>query len=105
MKIVKGDTVKILAGKDNGKTGKVEKVLAKENKVLVPGLNIYKRHLKKRDEKKPGGIIDIARPLPVANVALVCPSCHKPTRVGYLFDKNGGKLRICKSCQKIIKQK
>lgn len=98
MKIKKGDTILITAGKDKGKKGKVEKVFVAENTVLVPGLNIYKRHLKKRDEKHPGGITEFPRPLPVGNVALLCPSCGKPTRVGYLVVA-GEKHRVCRKCQ------
>ena len=102
IKIKKGDTVKITAGKDKGKTGKVEKVLAKDHKILVTGLNVYKKHMKKQ-ENRPGGIIDISRPLPIANVILVCSNCHKPTRVGYFIDKSKTKYRMCKKCQKVIK--
>ncbi len=87
----------ITAGKDKGKKGKVEKVIADEAKALVPGLNIYKRHRKKRDEKSPGGIIEFARPLPMGNVAIVCPSCKKPVRVGFLLT-DGEKYRVCKKC-------
>lgn len=101
MKIRKGDTIIIAAGKDKGKKGKVEKVLFAGTHVLVPSLNIYKRHAKKRDEKRPGGIIDFPRPLPVGNVAIVCPSCGKPTRVGYLVTK-GEKIRICRKCNQKI---
>jgi large subunit ribosomal protein L24 len=97
MKLKKGDKVIITTGKDKGKTGKVEKIFPKINKVLLPGLNVYKRHLKKRDEKHPGGIIDISHPLPVSNVMLICPKCGKTTRIGY---KTGNKTkeRICKKC-------
>lgn len=97
MKIKKGDTIIITAGKDKGKKGKIEKVFNQEAKVLVPGLNIYKRHTKKRDEKNPGGIVEFSRPLPIGNVALLCPSCKKPTRVGFLVTKDE-KHRVCKKC-------
>lgn len=103
MRIKKGDTVKITKGKDKGKTGKVEKVLPKKNKVLVAGLNVYKKHLKAKGEGKPGGIIDFSKPLPVANIALVCSYCRKETRIGYQFDKQGNKERICRKCRQIIK--
>ena len=103
IKIKKGDTIKVMAGKDKGKTGKVEKVFPKQAKVLVAGVNIYKRHLKPRGEGKPGGIIDIVKPLPLANVALLCPKCQQPTRVGFIFDKQKEKLRICKKCQEQLK--
>ncbi len=101
MKLKKGDTVIITAGKDRGKKGKVEKAFAVTGKVLLPGLNVYKRHTKKKDDRHPGGIIEFSRPVPVANIALVCPSCTKPTRIGYLVSK-GDKLRICRKCKQKI---
>lgn len=101
MKIKKGDKVRILLGKDRGKEGKVEAVLAKESKVFVGNVNLYKRHVKKMQNME-GGIIDIPKPLDISNVALICPNCNKPTRVSY--QKNGDiKLRICKKCRKEIK--
>lgn len=101
MKIKKGDEVIITAGKDNGKKGKVEKVLHKKDAVLLPGLNIYKRHLKKRDEKNPGGIVEFSRPIPVGNVALLCPKCGKVTRVGFKVSENK-KVRVCRKCDATI---
>jgi large subunit ribosomal protein L24 len=98
MKLLKNDTVKVIKGKDAGKTGKVEKIFTKENKVLVEGVNQYKRHVKARSASQKSEIITITKPLPVANVALVCPKCKKPTRVGYKVLKDG-KARICKKCQ------
>jgi large subunit ribosomal protein L24 len=102
MKLKKQDTVVITAGKDRGKTGKITKLFPSLNKVLVEGANKYKKHLKAQGERKPGGIIDIEKPLPVANVALLCPTCKQQTRVGFKFDKSGAKLRICKKCKATI---
>lgn len=100
-KIKKGDKVKILLGKDRGKEGKVERVLAQENKVIILGINIYKRHVRKQANLA-GGILDIPKPLDISNVDLICPNCGKPTRVG--FKKQGdSKLRMCKKCGKEIK--
>lgn len=101
MKIKKGDEVKVVSGKDKGKVGKVEKALEKENKVLVTGVNLYKKHVKSRTQKQQSDIVTIAKPLPLANVALICPNCRKETRVGY-ETKNGEKFRICKKCKKKI---
>lgn len=95
-KLKKGDEVFITAGKDKGKRGKVDRLSGE--KVYLPGLNTYKRHLKKRDEKNPGGIIQFSRPLPLANVSLICPKCGKPTRVGFIVDKKN-KRRICRKCR------
>ena len=101
MKIKKGDKVKILLGKDSGKEGTVEYVLAKEKKVFVAGTNLYKRHVRKQGNIE-GGIINIPKPMNVSNVALICPNCKKITRVGYqIVGKE--KLRICKKCKKEVK--
>ncbi|PIS14440.1 50S ribosomal protein L24 [Candidatus Shapirobacteria bacterium CG09_land_8_20_14_0_10_39_12] len=98
MKIKKGDKVKILIGKDAGRTGTVEFVLGKKNEVLVGGLNIFKKHAKPRGEGDRGGIIDKSRPLNVAKVALICPKCGKTARVGYRTI-GGKKNRICLKCK------
>lgn len=102
MKLIKGDTVLITTGKDKGRKGKVEKVFPKERKVLVARLNVYKKHVKAQSKEKPGGIVEVSRPLPVANVILLCPKCKKQTRTGYVFDKKGKKHRVCKKCQEYI---
>lgn len=101
MKIRKGDTVLITAGKDKGKKGKVERVYPDEQMVLVPGLNLFKRHLKKRTEGQKGGIVTFSRPINMANVAIICPKCSKPTRVGFQLSGDD-KIRICRKCQQPI---
>ncbi len=100
MKLKTGDMVKILRGKDKGKSGKIEKVFTKKNQVMVTGINMYKRHMK-RQGNTPAGIIDIIKPLPVSKVSLVCPKCNLPARIGFI-EKNTGKSRICKKCKKEI---
>ena len=95
----------VIAGKDKGKTGKITKVFVKAGKVIVQGANKYKRHLKKQSDKNPGGIVSIERPLPIASVMLICPQCHKPSRVGYAQTKTGDKYRICKHCGQQINLK
>jgi large subunit ribosomal protein L24 len=100
-KIRKGDEVKIMLGKDNGKTGAVERVLSKEGMVLVAGVNQYKRHVRKQQDME-GGVITITKPVNISNVELVCPSCKKPTRVGFKGEGTN-KTRICKKCGKEIK--
>lgn len=101
MKYKKGDNVIITIGKDRGKKGKIDKVLEKKDQVVVGGVNVYKRHLKSRGEGKPGGIVDIIKPLNVAKVALVCPKCNQPTRIGYKILKDE-KIRICRKCEEAI---
>ncbi len=97
MKFKKGDEVLVTAGKDRGKKGKIEKTILKRGAVLVAGVNLYKKHLKPRGQGKPGGIIDINKPLNVAKIALICPKCGKPTRVGYKSQE-----RICRKCGGVI---
>jgi len=96
-----GDTVKVTAGKDLGQTGKILEVLPRSHRIVVEGLNQYKRHLKARNNQ-PGKMIEKSRPIPVANIALVCPGCHKPTRVGFDATQEP-KVRICKKCGHVIK--
>ena len=101
MKYKKGDTIIVTIGKDKGHKGKIDKVLPEEGKITVAGINVFKRHTKRKDDKNTGGIIDIVKPINVAKIALVCPACGKPTRVGYLIAKNE-KVRICRKCGKKI---
>jgi large subunit ribosomal protein L24 len=98
LKIRKGDRVRVLTGKDRGKEGEVMRALPRKGKVIVDGVNVAKKSQRPTQTTKQGGIIDKDMPLPVSNVALVCPSCGKPTRVGYRFDGSGAKVRTCKKC-------
>jgi large subunit ribosomal protein L24 len=101
MKLKKGDLVKVALGKDKGKTGKIEKVLSKINKIVVTGVNQYKRHLKARAAGQASEIVTITKPMAMASVALVCPHCKMPTRIGFRIEKNG-KIRVCRKCDKKI---
>ena len=98
LKIKKGDRVRVLTGKDRGKDGNVTRVLPAAGKVIVDGVNVAKKHQQATKATMQGGIIDKDMPLPVANVAHLCPSCGKPTRVGYKIDGDGTKVRVCKKC-------
>ena len=98
MKIHKGDSVKVIRGKDADKVGTVEKVFSKEAKVLVTGVNQYKRHVKARMQGQKSEIITLTKPLPLTNVLLLCPKCKQPTRVGMKALKDG-KVRVCKKCK------
>ena len=102
MKFLTGDEVIIPKGKDKGQKGKIDKLFNKIDRVLVGGLNVYKKHQKGGLGGQKGGIIEFSRPLPVANVALVCPSCNKPTRIGSMILKDGKKVRVCKKCNRQI---
>ncbi len=97
LRIKKGDRVRVLSGKDRGKEGNVTRVLPKENKVIVDGVNVAKKHQKPTRNTMQGGIIDKDMPLPASNVAVLCPKGH-PTRIGYDFNADGTKLRVCRKC-------
>lgn len=101
MKIKVGDTVKITTGKDKGKSGKVERVFPCSFSLVVTGINLYKKHVKAKGNR-PGELIQVARPLPAGNIALLCPKCGKPTRVGYSLGSQGKKIRICRKCKAAI---
>ena len=100
-KIKKGDNVKVMAGKDSGRSGTVDRVLIKTGQVVVGGINISKRSVKKQGQNQ-GGIIDLVKPVDMSNVALICPNCKKITRVGFKIEGKE-KLRICRKCGKEIK--
>ncbi len=109
MKVRKGDIVQVISGKDRGKQGRIIEALPRERRVIVENLNVVKKHRRPRalrdssrmgqPQIQPGGVFDIAAPLPASNVMVVCPTCNRPTRVGYDFreTKDGiAKLRVCK---------
>ena len=97
MRVKKGDTVKVLSGKDKGKTGEVLEILPKTNKIVVKGINIIKKHTKPRKQGEEGGILSMEGAMHVAKVAAVCPKCGKATKIGYSEEK-GEKVRVCKKC-------
>lgn len=101
MKIKKNDNVIIITGKDRGKQGKVLRVLAEDEKVLVEGMNLRKKHQRPRKEGEKGQMIDMPHPIHISNVALYCASCGKGVRMGAKV--NGKKkVRVCKKCGKEI---
>ncbi len=95
-KIRKDDTVQVIAGKDKGKRGNVVRVIAKKDAVIVSGINIVKKAMKKRSQQDQGGIADVEAPLHISNVAIVCKKCG-PTRIGYKIDGDK-KVRVCRKC-------
>lgn len=97
MKIHKGDTVKIITGKDKGKTGKILKVLLKKNSILIEGLNLYKKHVRPKRQGEKGEMVLVPRPVDISNVMLFCPNCGQAVKIGYRFDAER-KSRICKKC-------
>lgn len=90
-----------MAGKDKGKTGQVVKSFPEASTVLVEGLNLFKKHTRARQQDKKGEVILIPKPVSVSKVRLVCSSCHKITRAGYVV-ASGNKTRICKKCKQAL---
>lgn len=103
IRLKKGDTVQVLAGKYKGKTGKILATHPTENKVTVEGINIVKKHVKPNQAYPQGGIIELTKPIWVSKVAIVDPTTHKPTRIGYKIDDKGTKTRLYKASGKEIK--
>ena len=99
-----GDKVKILRGKDKGREGTIEKIYPKQKKALVPEINIYKKHVKGTQGGQKGGIYDIPRPIALSKLAVVCPKCKKPSRMGFRM-VGDSKKRVCKKCNREVNTK
>jgi large subunit ribosomal protein L24 len=97
MRIRKGDKVQVLTGKDRGKQANVARAIPAENKVIVEGVHVAKRHAKPTRATMQGGVIDKFMPISASSVAIVCGSCG-PTRIGMRVDEQGRKIRVCKKC-------
>ena len=102
MKIHKNDTVLVIVGKDRGKRGRVHLAFPQEKRVLVDGINLVKRHLRPRGKIRQAGIIDREAPLHISKIMLICPKCHRPTRVGSRSLDDGSELRQCRRCGEVI---
>jgi large subunit ribosomal protein L24 len=96
-KIHKDDTVQVLAGKDKGKQGKVVRVLTKKDSVIVSGVNMVKKAMKRRSQQDAGGIAEVEAPIHISNVGIVCPKCKRPVKIGYKLDGDK-KTRVCRKC-------
>ena len=108
MHVKTGDEVLVIAGKDKGRRGKIKEALPREDRVVVEGLNLIKRHTKARGPGRPGGIIEREAPLHASNVMLICPKCGRASRTGHRFleetDHKGRarKVRFCKACDEVV---
>jgi len=98
MNFKKNDKVSIITGKDKGKSGKITKLFLVEDKIIVEGINIKKKHMKPKKSGEKGQIIQIPNPISVSNAVLVCSSCSKNTRISKKIEANGSKVRVCKKC-------
>ena len=110
MNIKKGDTVLIITGKDRGKQGTVSRAMPQDNKVIIEGLNIVKKHVRPQGQTRQGGVIDKAMPIDVSNTMLICTECGEPTRVGHErrpvgVDQKLRPVRVCKKCHKGIEDR
>ena len=99
LNIKTGDKVQVISGADKGKQGKIVTVSAKENKVIVEGVNMVTKHVKPKQAGQLGGRVQAEGALYASKVQLVCPKCGKPTRIGHAVE-DGKKLRVCKKCGK-----
>ena len=104
MHVIKNDNVKVIAGKYKGKVGKVLKVFIHNNRAIVEGVNIIKRHTKPTQKNPKGGIIEKEGPIHASNLMIICTKCNRTTRVGHKFLDDGTKVRICKheDCGEIL---
>ena len=102
MKIKKSDKVKIIAGKDRGKEGKILEVFPQGRKVVVESLNLAVKHMRPRRAGEKGQRIQFPVPFDDSNVMLICNKCNRMTRVGYKILENGKKVRMCKKCKEVI---
>ena len=101
--IRRNDSVQVMAGKDRGKTGRVLRVLAEKNRLVVEGINFVKRHTRPNPGRGvKGGILEKEAPLHASNVQLVCPECSAPTRIGHKVLEDGRKVRICRKCEGVV---
>ncbi|HLC34695.1 MAG TPA: 50S ribosomal protein L24 [Anaerolineales bacterium] len=96
-RVRKDDTVLVITGRNRGKTGKVLRVLPREDRVVIEGVNIIKRHTKARGMVRQAGIVEREAPIHLSNVMVVCPKCHKAARVGFGVGEEG-KARVCRQC-------
>jgi len=96
--VKKGDLVMVIAGKDKGKSGKVLRVIPKEERVVVERINLVKKHLRPNPTTGQGGVVETEAPIHISNVMPICSSCNRPTRVGRKVLESGIKVRVCKRC-------
>ena len=102
LRIKKGDMVSVMKGKDRGKNGKVLKVMPDGTQAIVEGVNIAKKHMRRRSEQQPSGIIETPRPLYISNLGLWCNSCKRAVRFSVKVSADKTKVRLCKRCESTL---
>lgn len=98
----KGDEVVVISGRDRGRRGKIQRVMSKDGKVIIEGLNLVKKHTKPSKTNPQGGVIDKALPVPTCKVMLICGGCNHPTRISRESAVDGAMVRICRQCGRTI---
>ena len=101
-RIKRDDLVLVSAGKERGKQGQVREVLPRQQRVVIQGLNMVKRHQRQQTQGTQAGIIEKEAPIHVSNVKLICHACEKPVRVGFRVRSDGVKVRVCHTCAQDI---
>ena len=102
MRIHTGDTVLVIAGRDKGKTGRVDRQYPGKDQVVVEGVNIVTKHMRARPGVRQSGRIQMEAPLHVSNVILICNKCNRPTKPRTTFLETGNRVRSCTKCQEVI---
>jgi len=102
VRLKKGDNVLVISGEDKGKKGKIVKIFPKENRVIIEGMNLLKKHMKPTQKSPQGGIVRQEGPVQISNVRLICNKCDKPTSVKHGLTKEQKKVRVCKKCGEIM---
>ena len=102
MKIRRNDEVLVITGDDRGKKGKVHRYYPREDRLVVEGVNMVKRHMKPRGNIRQAGIIEREAPIHISDVMLICTKCNKPTRVGFRILEDKSKVRVCSKCHEVI---
>jgi large subunit ribosomal protein L24 len=101
-KIKRDDTVQVMTGRDRGRRGEVRQVLRKQERAIVTGVNMMRKHRRSTDPTQPSQILDIEGPIHLSNLRVVCSACNNAVRVGFRIVEGGRKVRVCKQCDEAI---
>lgn len=102
LSVKKNDLVKVIAGKEKGKSGRILRVLPRKNRIIIEKINFVKRHTRPSGQTRQGGIIEREAPINVSNVMVVCEKCNVPVRIGKKILDDGKKVRTCKKCGEVL---
>lgn len=101
-KIRRNDTVEVISGKDRGKKGKVLRVFPKTGRAIVEGINLVKKHQRRKQQDQQTGIVQVPLSVNISNLILICKNCNRKTRAGFSVQPDGTRLRVCKKCKEPI---